>query len=91
MDTIATTINGHSATTQKERFQSGFSGVGFLFMPLFTFEDRHFKSELLLTATRVKKSSTSEDVANLFFQSLSRNSRKALDSYSGYIKIRSQA
>ena len=49
MDTIATTINGHSATTQKERFQSGFSGVGFLFMPLSqAFEDRHFtKRELL--------------------------------------------
>ena len=44
MDTIATTINGHSATTQKERFQSGFSGVGFLFMPLSqAFEDRHFR------------------------------------------------
>src|SRR6266478_8448569 len=36
MDTIARTINGHSATTQKERFQSGFSGVGFLFIPLFS-------------------------------------------------------
>ena len=49
MDTIATTINGHRATTQKERFQSGFSGVGFLFMPLSqAFEDRHFtKRELL--------------------------------------------
>ena len=44
MDTIATTINGHSATTQKGRFQSGFSGVGFLFMPLSqAFEDRHFR------------------------------------------------
>ena len=44
MDTIATTINGHSATTQKERFQSGFSGVGFLFMSLSqAFEDRHFR------------------------------------------------
>ena len=43
MDTIATTINGHSATTQKERFQSGFSGVGFLFIPFSqAFEDRHF-------------------------------------------------
>ena len=43
MDTIATTINGHSATTQKERLQSGFSGVGFLFMLLSqAFEDRHF-------------------------------------------------
>jgi len=49
MDTIATTINGHSATTQKERFQSGFSGVGFLFMySSQAFEDRHFtKRELL--------------------------------------------
>jgi hypothetical protein len=49
MDTIATTINGHRATTQKERFHSGFLGVGFLFM-LFSqaFEDRHFtKRELL--------------------------------------------
>jgi hypothetical protein len=43
MDTIATTINGHSATTQKERFQSEFSGVGFLFITLSqAFEDRHF-------------------------------------------------
>ena len=49
MDTIATTINGHSATTQKERFQSGFSGVGFLFMPLSqAFEDRHFRKPELL-------------------------------------------
>jgi hypothetical protein len=36
MDTIATTINGHSTTTQKEIFQSEFLGVGFLFMPLFS-------------------------------------------------------
>ena len=36
MHTIATTINGHSATTQKERFQSGLSGVGFLFIPPFS-------------------------------------------------------
>jgi len=44
MDTIATTINGHSATTQKERLQSGFSGVGFLFMLLSqAFEDRYFR------------------------------------------------
>ena len=43
MDTIATTINGHSATTQKERLQSGFSRVGFLFMySSQAFEDRHF-------------------------------------------------
>ena len=41
---IATTINGQSATTQKERFQSGFSGVGFLFMHFSqVFEDRHFR------------------------------------------------
>jgi len=40
---IATTINGHSATTQKEMFQSEFSGVGFLFMySSQAFEDRHF-------------------------------------------------
>jgi hypothetical protein len=32
MDTIATTINGQSATTQKEMFQSEFLEVGFLFM-----------------------------------------------------------
>jgi hypothetical protein len=47
--TIVTTINGHSATTQKERFQSGFSGVGFLFI-LFSqaIEEPHFmKRELL--------------------------------------------
>jgi hypothetical protein len=43
MDTIATTINGQSATTQKERFQSEFLEVGFLFMPLSqAFEDGHF-------------------------------------------------
>src|SRR6266481_5129609 len=34
--TIATTINGHSTTNQKEIFQSEFLGVGFLFMPLFS-------------------------------------------------------
>jgi hypothetical protein len=40
---IATTINGHSATAQKEMFQSEFSGVGFLFMySSQAFEDRHF-------------------------------------------------
>src|SRR4029077_2553632 len=40
---IATTINGHSATTQKKMFQSEFSGVGFLFMySSQAFEDRHF-------------------------------------------------
>jgi hypothetical protein len=51
MDTIATTINGHSATTQKERFQSGFSGVGFLFMPLSqAFEDRHFTKPKMFSA-----------------------------------------
>ena len=47
--TIATTINGHRTTTQKEILQSEFLGVGFLFM-LFSqaFEDRHFtKRELL--------------------------------------------
>ncbi len=42
--TIATTINGHSTTNQKEIFESEFLGVGFLFM-LFSqaFEDRHFR------------------------------------------------
>jgi hypothetical protein len=42
--TIATTINGHSATIQKEIVQSEFLGVGFLFM-LFSqaFEDGHFR------------------------------------------------
>jgi len=48
--TIATTINGHSTTTQKEMFQSEFLGVGFLFM-LFSqsFEDQHFrKFEIVL-------------------------------------------
>ncbi len=47
--TIAKTINGHSATTQKERFQSEFLGVGFLFIHFSqAFEDRHFtKRELL--------------------------------------------
>src|SRR5438132_9577489 len=34
--TIATTINGHSTTNQKEIFQSEFSGVGCFFMPLFS-------------------------------------------------------
>src|SRR6267378_3421535 len=34
--TIATTINGHSTTNQKEIFQSEFLGVGFLFMLLFS-------------------------------------------------------
>ena len=43
MDTIATTINGHSTTTQKERLQSEFLGVAFLFMHFSqAFEDRHF-------------------------------------------------
>jgi hypothetical protein len=32
IDTIATTINGHSTTNQKEIFQSGFSEVDFRFM-----------------------------------------------------------
>jgi hypothetical protein len=51
MHTIATTINGHSATTQKERFQSGFSGVGFLFMPLSqAFEERHFTKPEMFSA-----------------------------------------
>jgi hypothetical protein len=31
IDTIATRINGQSATTQKEILQYGFSGIGFLF------------------------------------------------------------
>src|SRR4030095_3140758 len=55
MDTIATTINGQSATTQKERFQPGFSGVGFLFIPFSqAFEDRHFtKRELLFDMPRL--------------------------------------
>jgi hypothetical protein len=45
----ATPINGLSTANQKEMFQSEFSGVGFLFMPLSqAFEDRHFtKRELL--------------------------------------------
>ncbi len=34
--TIATTINGHRTTNQKEMFQSEFLGVGFLFMLLFS-------------------------------------------------------
>src|SRR6266550_7936749 len=34
--TIATTINGHITTNQKEMFQSEFSGVRFLFMLLFS-------------------------------------------------------
>src|SRR5258705_9972148 len=42
--TIATTINGHSTTNQKEIFQSEFLGVRFLFMLLSqAFEDRHFR------------------------------------------------
>ena len=41
--TIATTINGHSTTNQKEILQSEFLGVGFLFMYFSqAFEDRHF-------------------------------------------------
>ena len=44
MATIATTINGHSTTNQKEIFHSEFLGVGFLFMLLSqAFEDRHFR------------------------------------------------
>jgi hypothetical protein len=43
MDTIATTIDSHSATIQKERFQSEFSGLGFLFMySSQASKDRHF-------------------------------------------------
>jgi hypothetical protein len=42
--TIATTINGHSTTNQKEILQSEFLGVGFLFMHFSqAFEDRHFR------------------------------------------------
>src|SRR5258705_6870223 len=42
--TIATTINGHSTTNQKEIFQSEFLRVRFLFMLLSqAFEDRHFR------------------------------------------------
>src|SRR6266516_7314866 len=46
----ATPINGLSTANQKEMFQSEFSGVGFLFMPLSqAFEDRHFtKFEIFL-------------------------------------------
>ena len=41
--TIATTINGHSTTNQKEILQSEFLGLGFLFMHFSqAFEDRHF-------------------------------------------------
>src|SRR6266853_5101233 len=40
----ATPINGLSTANQKEMFQSEFSGVGFLFMPLSqAFEDRRCK------------------------------------------------
>ena len=72
-----TPSNGLETANQKETRQPDSLAVGFVFT-LFSqaFEDRHFREFL-------KKSSTSEDVANLFFQSLSRNSRKALDSYSG--------
>ena len=42
--TIATTINGHSTTNQKEILQSEFLGVGFLFTHFSqAFEDRHFR------------------------------------------------
>src|SRR6266496_6208349 len=42
--TIATTINGHSTTNQKEILQSEFLGVGFLFMHFSqAFEDRYFR------------------------------------------------
>jgi hypothetical protein len=46
---IATAINGHSTTNQKEILQSEFLGVGFLFMySSQAFEDRHFtKHELV--------------------------------------------
>ena len=55
--TIATTINGHSATTQKERFQSGFSGVGFLFMPLSqAFEHRHFRKVEICLLPMIRRS-----------------------------------
>src|SRR5437867_753553 len=40
----ATPISGLNTANQKEMFQSEFSGVGFLFMPLSqAFEDRHFR------------------------------------------------
>jgi hypothetical protein len=54
--TTATTMNGQSATTQKERFHSGFLGVGFLFMLLSqAFEDRHFaKREITFGILRVQ-------------------------------------
>ena len=43
MATIATTINGHRATTQKEIFQSEFSGSVFSSCYFSqAFEDRHF-------------------------------------------------
>jgi hypothetical protein len=49
--TIATQINGHSTTTQKEILQSEFFGVGFLFMPLSqAFEDRHFREREISSA-----------------------------------------
>ena len=42
--TIATTINGHSTTNQKEIFQFEFLGVAFLFMNFSqAFKDRHFR------------------------------------------------
>ncbi len=56
--TIATTINGHSITNQKEILQSEFLGVGFLFMHFSqVFEDRHFRereisSSILGSGTR---------------------------------------
>ena len=50
--TIATQINGHSATSQKELLLSEFSEVGFFFMPLSqALEDRYFtKRENLFRA-----------------------------------------
>ena len=42
--TIATTINGHSTTNQKEILQSEFLGIRFLFMHFSqAFGDRHFR------------------------------------------------
>jgi len=54
--TIATTINGHSTTTQKEILQSEFLGVGFLFMHFSqAFKDRHFTKHELLSGCLARR------------------------------------
>jgi hypothetical protein len=54
--TIARTISGHSATNQKEIFQSEFLGVGFLFMSFYqAFKDRHFRKFPTIGGPRITR------------------------------------